>query len=238
MELTEKRLVSLLWILRSKEKKWSIFELVKGASGMRGEEDRRVYTKDSKGAGIKYADVALTYSPTHSFVKELEEKGFLYKDAKTGEYGVAKAADLVRIISLARPFNSLRAECYYSPLGFSDTIKMVGSSKLPYALTLFAGSELYRQHVKTEQVHAYISQGNEKEWEKCLLSKKCLKAERKDSNLVLICAESAIPKQASKVKGFCVAPAPILLSDLLSFGGLAEEQGVFLLDRWLGGELK
>lgn len=238
MELTEKRLVSLLWILRNKEKKWSIFELTKGAAGMLGQQDWHIYKKGTRGTRVPIVDLALSYSPTHSFVKELEKKGFLYKDAKTGEYGVAKAADLVRLISLARPFNSLRAECYYSPLGFSDTIRMVGSSKLPYALTLFAGSELYRQHVKTEQVHAYISQGDRKEWEKCLLSKKCLKAERKDSNLVLICAESAIPKQASKIKGFCVAPAPILLSDLLSFGGLAEEQGVFLLDRWLSGELK
>lgn len=222
VELTEKRLVSLLWILKNKERKWSIFELTKGASEMLGQKDWRVYTKDSKGARIQYTDVALTYSPTHSFVKKLEEKGFLYKDEKTSEYGVAKAADLVRIIYLERPFTSLKAEYYHSPSGFSDTIKMIGSSKLSYALTLFAGSELYREYVKTDQVHAYILQRDKKEWEKYLHSKKCLKAEKKDSNLALICTETAILAQASRIKGLSVAPAPILISDLISFGGLAE----------------
>jgi len=238
MELTEKRLVSLLWILKNKEKKWSIFELFRGASGMLGLKDPLAYKEDTKGTRVPIVDLALTYSPTHSFVKELEEKGFLYKDTKTGEYGVAKAADLIKLVSLTRPFNSLKMEFYHSPLGFSETIKMIGSSKLPYALTLFAGSELYRQYVKTEQVHAYISESNKKEWEKYLLSKKCLKANREDSNLVLVYAEPVIILQSSMIKGFSVAPTPILLSDLLSFGGLAEEQGLFLLDNWLSGELK
>ncbi len=115
---------------------------------------------------------------------------------------------------------------------------MISFSKQPYALTLFAASELYRQYVKTEQVHLYMLKENKSSWDKYLFSKKCLKAERKNSNLILIHAEPAILIQPTKIKGFSVVPTPVLLSDLLSFGGLAEEQGIFLLDKWLDGELK
>jgi len=34
-----------------------------------------------------------------------------------------------------------------------------------------------------------------------------------------------------------VAPIPILLSDLLGFGGLATEQGEFLIEEWLENRL-
>jgi hypothetical protein len=241
VELTEKRLASLLWILKNKERGWSIFELTKGAAGMLGQKDWRVYKKDSKGARIQYTDAALTYSPTHSFVKELEEKGFLHKDEKTSEYRAAKAADLIKLVSLARPFNSLKAEYYHSPSGFLETIKMVGSSRLPYALTLFAGSELYRQYVKTDQVHAYIREGGEEKWGKYLLSKKCRKVRKNEAslaNLFLIpTSQGAFFNAPAKVKGFSVAPAPILLSDLLSFGGLGEEQASFLMEEWLNNRL-
>jgi len=236
--LTEKRLVSLLWILKNREKKWSIFELTKGAAGMLGQKDWRVYKKDSKGARIQYTDATLTYSPTHSFVKELEEKGFLHKDEKTSEYRVSKAVDLIRLVSLARPFNSLKTEYYYSPLGFFNTIKMIDSSKLPYALTLFSGSELYRQYVKTDQVHVYVREGEEEKWGKYLLFKKCLKAQKSQANLFLIpTSQGAFFTASEKVKGFSVAPAPMLLSDLLSFGGLAEEQASFLMEEWLNNRL-
>ncbi len=78
MELTEKRLASLLWILKNKEKKWSIFELTKGVSGLLRQKDWRVYKKGTKGTRVPITDLALTYSPTYSFVKELEGKGFLH----------------------------------------------------------------------------------------------------------------------------------------------------------------
>lgn len=239
MELTEKRMVSLLWMLRNKEKKWSILELQKGTSAMLGTKDSGVYRK---GTRFPISGAALAYSPTLSFVKDLEKNGFVHKDSNTREYGVSKAADLIRFMSLARPFGSLTSLSYYSATGFSATlgkIKEIAGNKLPYAFTLFSGSELYRQYVKTGNVHVYIRQEQLKEWEKALLPGKFLKAEKNNANLFLIpvARQNAIFLQSAKIKGYSVAPLPILISDLLSFGGLAEEQGSFLLDKWLNKEI-
>ena len=213
LELTEKRLASLLWMLKNKGTKWSVLELNKGSHG-------------------------LSYRPTFSFVKELEEKGFVRKDSKTAEYGVTRVVDLVRFVSLARPVESLKTLNFHSPLDFSKTLKMIQESKLSYSFTVFAGSELYRQYVKTDQVHVYIRKGEEEKWGKYLLSKNCLKAQKSQANLFLIPTEQeAFFKDAAKVKGYSIAPTPILLSDLLSFGGLAEEQANFLMEEWLNNRL-
>lgn len=236
LELTEKRIVSLLWMLKNKEKKWSIYELRKGAAEM-FRENGESYNK-SRFPGT---DLALTYGPSFTFVKELEKNGLLVKDARTAEYYIAKASDIVRLVSLARPFAGLKALYYHSPKGFSETLEIVRGSKLAHAFTVFAGSELYRQYVKTDQVHVYIREGEEKEWDKYLLSKKCLKVPRErktHTNLFLIpSCQEAFFKLSVKVKGFSVAPMPILLSDLLSFGGLAEEQAIFLMEEWLNNRL-
>jgi len=234
LKLTEKRIVSILWMLKNKGKRWSIYELRKGAAKMLGKDDA-VYKKNTR---FPITDLALTYGPTFTFAKELEKNGLIVKDAKTAEYGVARASDIIKLISLAMPFTSLKTLNYYSPLDFSETLKMVQASKLAHAFTVFSGSELYRQYVKTDQVHAYIKEGEEEKWSKYLLSKNCLKAQKSQANLFLIPTEQeAFFKDATKVKGYSVAPMPILLSDLLSFGGLAEEQANFLMEEWLNNRL-
>ncbi|MFH0969950.1 MAG: hypothetical protein V1776_00605 [Candidatus Diapherotrites archaeon] len=234
LELTEKRIVSLLWILKNKGKKWSISELRRGAAKMLGKDDA-VYKKNTQ---FPIMDLALTYGPTFTFVKELEKSGLITKDTKTAEYGVARASDIVKMISLVRPFASLKKLNYHSPLEFSKTLKMVQGLKLSHSFTVFAGSELYRQYIKTDQVHIYIRKEEEEKWSKYLLSKNCLKAQKSQANLFLIPTEQeAFFKDATKVKGYSVAPMPILLSDLLSFGGLAEEQANFLMEEWLNNRV-
>ncbi|MDD5162835.1 MAG: hypothetical protein PHD95_01360 [Candidatus ainarchaeum sp.] len=232
--MTEKRLVSLLWVLKNKGKKWSIYELRRGAAAMLGKDDA-VYKKNTR---FPIVDLALTYGPTFTFVKELEKNGILVKDPKTAEYTVAKAGDVVKLISLARPFSSLKTINFHSPLDFSATLKMIKDSKLAFAFTMFAGSELYRPYVKTDQVHVYIVEGEEEKWGKYLLSKNCLKAHKSQANLFLIpTRQKAFFSEAAKIKRFSIVPAPILLSDLFSFGGLAEEQANFLMEEWLNGRL-
>ena len=234
VELTEKRLVSLLWILKNKGKKWSISELRRGAAVMLGKDDA-VYKKNTR---FPIMDSALTYGPTFTFVKELEKSGLIAKDTRTAEYGVARAGDIVKLISLVRPFLSLKTINFHSPLDFSGTLKMIHASKLAYTFTVFSGSELYRQYVNTDQVHAYIKEGEAEKWGKYLLSKKCLKAQKSQANLFLIPTEQeAFFKDEAKIKSFSVAPMPILLSDLLSFGGLAEEQANFLMEEWLNNRV-
>ena len=238
LEITEKRLASLLWVLKNKNKTWSVFELTKGVAKMQGIEDHRVYKKNKT---VPTVDIALTYTPTLSFVKELEKNGFLHKDRKTQEYGVSRAPDLVRLISLARPFNSLNSLNYHSSLDFQKKLSLLGKiagKQLSYAFTVFAGSELYRPYVKTDAVHAYVLESEIKEWEKALLHEGFLKAEKREANVFLIpTKQESIFSKAEKVKGYHVAPVPILLSDLLSFGGLGEEQGSFLLEEWLNNRI-
>lgn len=232
LELTEKRLVSLLWMLKNKGKKWSIYELSKGAAELPGAKENR--NSNPPGFRAMYDYQVLTYKPVFSFVKELENNGFVAKNTKTLEYAVSRAVDLIRFISLARPFGSLDTLNFHSPLDFSGTLKLVQASRLPYAFTVFAGSELYRPHVKTDQVHVYIRKGEEEKWGKYLLSKKCLKAQKSQANLFLIpTVQEVFFRDPAKAKGFSVVPTPILLSDLLSFGGLAEEQANFLMEEWL-----
>lgn len=234
LELTDKRLISLLWMLKNKSGAWNMSELRRGADAMLGKESA-VY-KQTKPFPI--IDLALTYGPTFRLVKELEESGLLTKDTKTQEYRVSKAVDLIRFISSVRPFKSLKTISYFSPLDFSGTLKMIKQSKQPYAFTIFAGSELYHPYVKTDQVHAYIGEGDEKKWEKYLISKKCLKAQKNQANIFLIPTRQQIFfTQAQTIKGFSIAPPPILLSDLFSFGSLAEEQANFLLEEWLNNKL-
>lgn len=227
LELTEKRIISLLWILKNKNKAWSINELNKGASQM-------LDVKNNNSDSV----TNLTYKPTHSFVKELEKNGFVSKDPKTNEYHVSRATDLIKLISLARSFQSLKTINFYSRLEFSKKLDLIKDAKLSYSFTLFAGSEFYRQYVKTEQVHVYIKESEESQWTNYLASKNCLKAEKRDANIFLIPTNNeAMFKQAQKIKKFSVAPIPILLSDLLSFGSLGEEQGNFLMDQWISNKL-
>ena len=157
---------------------------------------------------------------------------------KTQEYRVSKAVDLIRFISSVRPFKSLKTIPYFSPFDFPNTLKMIKESKQLYAFTIFAGSELYHSYVKTDQVHAYIQEGDEKKWEKYLISKKCLKAQKNQANIFLIPTKQQIFfTQAQTIKRFSITPTPILLSDLFSFGSLAEEQANFLLEEWLNNKL-
>ncbi len=237
MELTDKRLVSILWMLRNKNKKWSILELRKGTSKMM-EKDDAVYSRKKP---FPILNLALTYGPTFRFIKELEKGGYVYKDEKTQEYGVSKATDLAKFVSLHRPIMSLEAKPYFTPISFEKKLELIKNSKLAHAFTLFSGSELYRPYVKTEQVHAYIKETEINEWEKYLLSNECRKVmgdERSQANIFLIPTNQEVFfSQAEKVKGFSVAPLPILLSDLLSAGGLAEEQAKFLMEEWLEDRL-
>lgn len=213
MELSNKRVLALLWILENKGKNWSIFELQKKSG-------------------------SLAYGPLHTFVKELEKNGFIVKDLKTKEYRVSKASDLIRLLSLARPFSGNKTANFYSPLGFSQTLSLLSKAKQDYAFTLFGGSELFRPYVKTDQVHVYVREEDKEKLAKYLISKKCLKAEKGQANLFLIpTKEEFIFRFKKKVKGFAIAPMPLLLSDLLSFGGLAEEQGEFLLEEWLSNRV-
>jgi len=234
LELTEKRLASVLWILENRGKSWSVYELRKGTAKMTETED----TSYKKGTRIPTLDTSLTYRPTLSFVKELEKNGFIMKNDKTSEYSLARAPDLAKLVSLAKPVTGLKAIGYHSPHDFEGTLRLVNASKLDYSFTVFAGSEFYRPYVKTDQVHAYMREGEEKKWEEYLLSKKCLKAEKREANIFLLPTKNeALLKQAKKVKGFSIVPTPILLSDLISFGGLAEEQGRFLMEEWLNNKM-
>ncbi|MFH1391943.1 MAG: hypothetical protein ABIH20_06540, partial [Candidatus Diapherotrites archaeon] len=94
LELTDKRLVSVLWMLKNKGKKWSISELRRGAVNA-------VYKKNTR---FPIMDLSLTYGPTFSFVKELEKSGFIAKDITTNEYAISKASGLVEFVSRARSF--------------------------------------------------------------------------------------------------------------------------------------
>ncbi|MFH0955233.1 MAG: hypothetical protein V1777_03960 [Candidatus Micrarchaeota archaeon] len=214
MRLSEKRWLTLVWILSNKDRSWSILDL----------------QKSSKSLG---------YGPIWDFVKELERSGFITKDESSNEFRVSKARDLIQLMALSRPLSTLFPRLFYSAKDFTAKLELVSRAKMDYALTVFGASELWRSYVKTELVHFYVQTKDLSKWEKYLLSNGCLKAERSDANILL----HPVPLESffsltQTIKRLKVAPAPVVLADLISFGSLGQEQAQFLMEEWLSGRMK
>lgn len=209
MNLTDKRIGTLTWIINKKGREWSIYELEKNAK-------------------------TLDYSATHTFVKELERNGFVTKNSKTNQYTVSNVRPLIQSISLFKPFKAKKKIRFFVPGSMSKKLKLLKKQELDYVLTLFAGAELILPYVKTEDVHAYILERDAARWMEKLLKSKVRRAEGKDANLfLLIEAQKHVFELAQNIHNHPVAPMAVLLADLFSFGGIGEEQANEILKEWI-----
>lgn len=119
--------------------------------------------------------------------------------------------------------------------GKMDLLK---AAEMGHAFTIFAAGELLHPYVKTEDVHAYIRGGDRGEWKNYLIAKNARRAPSKEANLVLFPVnEEYYFRLAREVKNYRIAPIGVVLADLLSYGGLGEEQAKLIFDEWVGGRL-
>ena len=213
MKMTEKRLRALLWMLKNKNRKWSIYALQKNAK-------------------------AMDYSATHAFVKELEKEEFIVKDARTDEFQLTKVPDLIKLISLFKPIASRRKVYLYSDLELIKKTKMIKSIGAEYALTIFGASELLHPYIKTNVLHLYVSENNLENWVKELIRRKVMKSDKINANIILLpVAEQSYFDFSETIRGYKLAPLGIAIADMFSFGSLAEEQANFILKEWLADRI-
>ncbi|MEE8168073.1 MAG: hypothetical protein V3T58_04295 [Candidatus Hydrothermarchaeales archaeon] len=208
LKLTSKRAGTLTWIIENVDKKWSIYELAKDAE-------------------------TLDYSATHTFVKELEKAGFVIK--MRGRYRLSNAPGAVQYLSLFQPFQSRQKEDFYVLGDMKAKMKLVESSGLSYAFTLFSAGELLYPYVKTEDVHAYISTGEFDSWREYLIKEGARRAVPKEANMVLIPVGEDYYFTGREIRNHRIAPIGIVLADLLSYGGVGREQANAIQDEWLRG---
>ncbi len=206
MELTKKRLEVLLWILENKNRRWTIYEIEKSNT--------------------------LNYSPIYNLVKEMENIGFVVKI--NGKYQLANAPDLIKIISINDPFRVKPKRYYFINKTMRGKMEIVKKSKLDYSFTLFCAGELLFPYIKTEDVHVYVKKQEIEKWNDYLIEKGVKKSVEKEANLILMPVESEFYFGLSREeKSFKIAPTGLILSDLLSFGGLGEEHARIIKKKWL-----
>lgn len=208
LKLTSKRAGTLAWMIENVDKVWSIYEVAKEAG-------------------------TLDYSATHTFVKELEKVGFVIKIK--GRYRLSNAPSAVQYLSLFQPFQSRNKEDFFVLGDMKTKMDLVGSSGLPYAFTLFSAGELLYPYVKTEDVHVYIKRQEFDSWRKYLIKEGARRATPKEANLVLILAWKDYYFAGREIRRYRIAPVGIVLADLLSYGGLGQEQAKMIQDEWLKG---
>ena len=199
IKLTEKRQGIVLWILENRHKQWSIHGLCRSFGG-------------------------LTYPSTYDFVNQLLEAGYLMK-TETKEFTATNAHALVQQLAYTFPLKAKEKRRFFAKGAMADKMSLLKATKLDYSLTAFAAGEALHPYVKTEKVHAYVRNEDLEAWEKQLINKGARPAFEDEANLFLLPVQENYYFSLSKgIHGFSIAPLGLVLSDLISIGGLGEEQ--------------
>ncbi|MCK4326970.1 MAG: hypothetical protein KAW41_00665 [Candidatus Diapherotrites archaeon] len=199
IKLTEKRQGIVLWILENRGKQWSIHELCTKFGG-------------------------LTYPSTYDFVNQLLGAGYLMK-TEAREFTAMNAHALVQQLAYTFPLKAKEKKCFFVVGGMADKIKVLKSIKLDYSLTAFAAGEVLHPYVKTEKVHAYARKKDIGKWGEELARKGARPAFEDEANLFLLPVQEDYYFNLSRnIHGFRIAPLGLVLADLVSIGGLGEEQ--------------
>ncbi len=199
IKLTEKRQGVVLWILENRERQWSIHELCTKFGG-------------------------LTYPSTYDFVNQLLKAGYLMK-TKSRRFMLTNAHALVQQLAYTFPLRSKEKECFFAGGDMAGKMKMLKRTGLDYSATAFAAGEVIHPYVKTEKVHAYVRKGELGKWKKQLVRMGARPAFEDEANLFLLpVGEEYYFSLSRQVHGLRLAQRGLVLADLVSIGGLGEEQ--------------
>ena len=206
--ITIKRIALIVWLLENVDKEVSVLQA-------------------TKGAGV------LNYHATYTAFKDLASGGYL-RITRTKRYQVANAPALVNQIALALPFGLKPMTGFFLGGDMLEKMQRLSSMKIDLVFTLFSGAELLSPYVKTSIVHAYVSQESIEYLKDALVASGGRRATVEEADAFLLPTQHSFVFSFSRKRGsFNIAPMGILLADLESYGGLAQEQANRIMKEWL-----
>jgi hypothetical protein len=208
IKLTPKRAGIVCWILKNKDREWSIHEI--------------------------YNELQTPwYNSTRLFVKKLENAGYVAKMG-SGLYRVMDVNALIQQISLLFPFRAKEKIVFFSHEPRERRMKTIDKMSLDYAFTAFTAGELITPYVMMDKVYAYIRKTDIDKWKKKLLQKSVWRTEEAEGNLFLLpVEEDYVFKLSRKIERYTIAPMGLVLADMYSIGGLGEEHAMMIQKEWI-----
>ena len=176
---------------------------------------------------------ALNYHATYNALSDLAAAGYLRRN-ESRRYQIINAPALVRRIAYTLPFRQKPVIGFF--LGDDMIAKMRRLSGLDDSVvyTLFAAAELLSPYVETKNVHAYVPLKSIPILQERLLQGGGRRAQIGEADTFLLPTGDDFLLRFSRKKGeFRIAPMAVLLADLESSGGLAQEQAGRIMKEWL-----
>lgn len=206
--ITPKRIILIIWLLENLGKEISVLQATKEAR-------------------------ALNYHATYTAFNDLAAAGYVRKN-KSGHYQVVNAPALIRQIAYASPFRQKPVVGFFLGDSMAARMRKLRSLDENIVFTLFAAAELLSPYVRTASVHAYVSLASIPIWEERLLKAGGRRAQIGEADTFLLpTGDDFVFRFSSKRGEFRIAPMALLLADLESSGGLAQEQAGRIMKEWL-----
>lgn len=175
----------------------------------------------------KEAGVSLGISV--KILNQLEKTGYLAR--KRGGINARNSRKLLNAWAYAASVKELEKIEFAGAEKSQYLIKKIalaaGRSKLEYAFTLFAGTELVCPLVAPNEVHLYILESDKEKWEKILKKENIFPAEK--GNIICFLADKSYFYGKIERAGMNIVSYPQLYADLFSTGGRGEEAAEELL---------
>ena len=208
--ITIKRIALIVWLLENVDKEFSVLQA----------------TKETR---------VLNYHAIYNALRDLAVGGYLRR-TKTRRYRVANAPALVNEITLALPFRLKTMIGFFLGGDMLEKMQHLTSMKIDLVFTLFSGAELLSPYVKTSLVHTYVPQESIENIKDVVLAFGGRRAAVGEADTFFLPTQHNFVFNFSRKRGlFNVAPMGILLADLMSYGGLAQEQANRIMKEWLSG---
>jgi len=206
--ITSKRIILIVWLLENMDKGISVLQA----------------TKDAR---------ALNYHATYNALNDLAVAGYLRKN-RSRHYQVVNAPALVRQIAHALPFRQKPVVGFFLGDDMSTKMRKLASLNDDIVFTLFAAAELLSPYVKTTNVHAYVPLTSVSVWQERLIQVGGRRALSSEADTFLLpTTDDFVLRFSRKIEGFRIPPMALLLADLESSGGLAQEQAGRIMKEWL-----
>lgn len=206
--ITPKRVALAVWLLENIEKEVSIYQATKEAR-------------------------VLNYHATHEAFKDFASAGYIQK-TKAERYRVTDAPALVHQIALAFPFRLKPIVGFFLGGDMIGKMQRLSSIEPSTIFTLFAGAELLSPYIRTIMVHAYVPAKSIETQKDRLLQSGGRRAELNEADTFLLPTDHAFVFEfAKKIGSYRIPPMGVLLADLESYGGLAQEQAGRIMREWL-----
>jgi len=206
--ITPKRRILIVWLLENLGKEISVLQATKEAR-------------------------ALNYHATYTAFKDLAAAGYVRKK-KSGHYQVVNAPALIRQIAYASPFRQKLVVGFFLGDNMIARMRKLSSLDESIVFTLFAAAELLSPYVRTASVHAYVPLTSIQTWEERLLKAGARRAQIGEADTFLLpTGDDSVFRFSNKRGEFRIVPMALLLADLESSGGLAQEQAGRIMKEWL-----